>query len=110
MSLETSLATVRRFQSETEAIREVPEPLAVRMTIFVLAAFLVVGLFLTLVTKLDRVVTSQGGKIVPVGQDSLDWKRIFSTAKAAGVKNYFVEMDLPLMKASVPYLRQLQVT
>ena len=24
-------------------------------------------------------------------------------------KNYFVEMDLPLMKASVPYLHQLQV-
>jgi hypothetical protein len=23
--------------------------------------------------------------------------------------NYFVEMDLPLMKASVPYLRHLQV-
>jgi len=26
-----------------------------------------------------------------------------------GVRNYFVEMDLPLMKASVPYLQQLQV-
>jgi len=49
-------------------------------------------------------------KITPVGQDTLDWRKIFTTAKAAGVKNYFVEMDLPLMKASVPYLRQLQVT
>ncbi len=29
--------------------------------------------------------------------------------KTGGIKNYFVEMDLPLMKASVPYLRQLQV-
>jgi len=48
-------------------------------------------------------------EIVPVGQDTLDWKRIFTAAKTAGVKNYFVEMDLPLMKASVPYLRQLQV-
>ncbi|HUD14770.1 MAG TPA: TIM barrel protein [Terracidiphilus sp.] len=48
-------------------------------------------------------------KIVPVGQDTLDWKRIFTAAKTGGVKNYFVEMDLPLMKASVPYLRQLQV-
>jgi sugar phosphate isomerase/epimerase len=48
-------------------------------------------------------------KIVPVGQDTLDWKKIFSAAKTAGIKNYFVEMDLPLMKASVPYLRQLQV-
>jgi hypothetical protein len=30
-------------------------------------------------------------------------------AKTGGIKNYFVEMNLPLMKASVPYLRSLQV-
>jgi len=48
-------------------------------------------------------------KIVPVGQDTLDWRRIFSAAKMGGIRNYFVEMDLPLMKASVPYLRHLQV-
>ncbi len=45
----------------------------------------------------------------PVGQDSLDWKKIFTAAKTGGIKNYFVEMDLELMKASVPYLRHLQV-
>lgn len=48
-------------------------------------------------------------KIVPVGQDTLDWKKIFSAAKTGGIQNYFVEMDLPLMQASVPYLRTLQV-
>ena len=48
-------------------------------------------------------------KIVAVGQDSLDWKKIFTAAKTSGIKNYFVEMDLPLMRASVPYLRSLQV-
>ena len=48
-------------------------------------------------------------KVAPVGQDSLDWKKIFSTAKTAGIKNYFVEMNLDFMKASVPYLRNLQV-
>lgn len=48
-------------------------------------------------------------KIVPVGRDSLDWKKIFTAAKTGGVKNYFVEMDLDLMKASVPALRALQV-
>jgi hypothetical protein len=47
--------------------------------------------------------------VMPVGQDSLDWKKIFSTAKTGGIKNYFVEMDLEKMKASVPYLRNLQV-
>jgi sugar phosphate isomerase/epimerase len=48
-------------------------------------------------------------KIVPVGQDSLDWKNIFSAAKVGGIKNYFVEMQLDMMKASVPYLRELEV-
>lgn len=48
-------------------------------------------------------------KIVPVGQGTLDWKKIFSAAKTGGVKNYFVEMNLDEMKASVPYLRNLQV-
>jgi len=48
-------------------------------------------------------------KITPVGQDSLDWKRIFTAAKTGGIKNYFVEMNLDMMKASVPYLRDLQV-
>jgi sugar phosphate isomerase/epimerase len=48
-------------------------------------------------------------KIMPVGQDALDWKRIFAAAKIGGIKNYFVEMDLEMMKASVPSLRKLQV-
>ena len=48
-------------------------------------------------------------KVVPVGQDSLDWNKIFTAAKNAGVKNYFVEMELGMMKASVPYLHNLQV-
>jgi sugar phosphate isomerase/epimerase len=48
-------------------------------------------------------------KETAVGQDSLDWKKIFTAAKTGGIKNYYVEMDLNLMKASVPYLRSLQV-
>ncbi len=48
-------------------------------------------------------------KIVPVGQGTLDWKKIFSAAKTGGVQNYFVEMDLPMMRASVPYLKKLDV-
>lgn len=47
-------------------------------------------------------------KIVPVGQGTLDWKKIFTAAKTGGIKNYFVEMNLGMMKASVPYLRDLQ--
>ena len=48
-------------------------------------------------------------KIVPVGQGSLDWKKIFSAAKTGGIKNYFVEMNLEMMKASVSYIRNLKV-
>jgi len=48
-------------------------------------------------------------KTMAVGQDSLDWKKIFTAAKTGGIKNYFVEMNLDLMKASVPYLQNLQI-
>jgi sugar phosphate isomerase/epimerase len=48
-------------------------------------------------------------QIVPVEQGTLDWKEIFTAAKTGGIKNYFVEMDLDKMRASVPYLRNLQV-
>ena len=48
-------------------------------------------------------------KIVAVGHDTLDWKKIFTAAKTGGVQNYFVEMDLEKMRASVPYLRALQL-
>ena len=48
-------------------------------------------------------------KQVAVGQGSIDWKKTFAAAKIGGIKNYFVEMNFDLMKASVPYLRRLQV-
>ena len=48
-------------------------------------------------------------KKVAVGPDNLDWKKILTAAKNGGVQNYFVEMNLELMKASVPYLQNLQV-
>lgn len=48
-------------------------------------------------------------QIVPIGQGTLDWKKIFTAAKTGGIKNYFVEMDLDKMRASVSYLRNLQV-
>jgi sugar phosphate isomerase/epimerase len=49
-------------------------------------------------------------KVAPVGQGSLDWKKIFTAAKTGGIQNYFVEMEpYSLMEASVPYLRSLQV-
>jgi len=48
-------------------------------------------------------------KEMTVGTGTLDWTKIFTAAKTGGIANYFVEMNLDLMKASVPFLRQLQV-
>lgn len=45
----------------------------------------------------------------PIGQGSVDWKALFTAAKKAGVKNYFVEMNLDAMKASYPFLHALKV-
>src|SRR5688500_18801282 len=64
---QVSLATVRQFQSETDAIREAAEPLVARATLFVLLAFVIsIGAILCL-TRVDRVITSANGSIVPVG-------------------------------------------
>jgi sugar phosphate isomerase/epimerase len=48
-------------------------------------------------------------KTVAAGQGDLDWNKIFSAAKAGGLRNYFVELNFDEMKASVPYLRGLHV-
>jgi sugar phosphate isomerase/epimerase len=48
-------------------------------------------------------------KAVPVGKGEVDWKKLFAAAKAGGVKNYFVEMNMDALKASYPYLRDLKV-
>ncbi len=44
----------------------------------------------------------------PVGQGSVDWKELFATAKAGGVKNYFVEQDMDALKAGYPFLHELK--
>jgi sugar phosphate isomerase/epimerase len=48
-------------------------------------------------------------KQVAVGQGSIDMKKLFKAAKTGGIRNYFLEMPLDLMKPSVPYLKALKV-
>nr|WP_166474151.1 HlyD family type I secretion periplasmic adaptor subunit [Bradyrhizobium symbiodeficiens]QIO98803.1 HlyD family type I secretion periplasmic adaptor subunit [Bradyrhizobium symbiodeficiens] len=67
-SQQASLTTVRQFQSETDAIREAAEPLVARATLLVLTAFVVAIVAIMCLTRIDRVVSSVGGKIVPVDQ------------------------------------------
>jgi sugar phosphate isomerase/epimerase len=46
-------------------------------------------------------------KAVPVGSGVVDWKKLFAAAKTAGVKNYFVEMNMDAMQPSYQYLHKL---
>ena len=50
-----------------------------------------------------------GSAGVAVGNDSLDWAKIFTAAKIGGVKNYFVEQNWDLTVKSVAYLKTLNV-
>ena len=49
------------------------------------------------------------GMQTSVGKGSIDWVKTFQAAKAAGVKNYFVEQNMDLTKESVAYLKKLEV-
>jgi hemolysin D len=58
------LTVVRQFQSETDALRETPEPRFARVTVWALSGLIVVSLAVMALTRMDRVVTAQG-KVVP---------------------------------------------
>jgi len=45
---------------------------------------------------------------VAVGKGTIDWVKTFQAAKKAGVKNYFVEQNWDLTKASVAFLKTLK--
>ena len=49
-------------------------------------------------------------RMVPIGKGQIDWPKLFAAAKKAGVKNYYVEMNLEDMKASVPYLQGMKTS
>ena len=49
------------------------------------------------------------GVQVPVGKGSIDWVKTFTAAKVGGVKNYFVEQNMELTKASVAALKAMKV-
>ena len=50
-----------------------------------------------------------GGVQVAIGTGSIDWVKTFTTAKAGGVKNYFVEQNMELTRASVAALKAMTV-
>jgi sugar phosphate isomerase/epimerase len=50
---------------------------------------------------------SANKEVMPLGKGIVDWKEFFAAAKTGGVKNYFVEIELPLMKESAEYLKSV---
>jgi sugar phosphate isomerase/epimerase len=50
-----------------------------------------------------------GGAGLAVGEDKVDWPKVFEAAKIGGVKNYFVEQNWDLTVKSVAYLKMLNV-
>lgn len=55
---------IARLQSETDEVRQAPEPLSLRITTMVTATMVLMVIGFAAVARVDRVVTS-GGKIVP---------------------------------------------
>ena len=56
---------IKRFQSEVDEIREAPEPLGLRVTTWVTAGVMISCIAFAAVARVDRVVTSDRGNIVP---------------------------------------------
>jgi sugar phosphate isomerase/epimerase len=70
------------------------------------------GRFISLhVQDVDLNATGPRGRGVQtsVGKGSIDWAKTFKAAKAGGVKNYFVEQNMELTKASVAALKAMNV-
>jgi hemolysin D len=64
----TAIDIIRQFQSETDEIREAPEPRWARVTVLTLTGFIVTSIAIMFLTRLDRVVTSTYGKVVSADQ------------------------------------------
>ena len=58
------LAVVKQFQSEADAIREAPEPVRARLTLWALSGLIVHFVVVAFLVPMDRVVTSTYGQIM----------------------------------------------
>jgi sugar phosphate isomerase/epimerase len=54
---------------------------------------------------------AQGGNAgLAVGEDTVDWVKVFQAAKTGGLQNFFVEQSFELTAKSVAFLKTLNVT
>ena len=61
-----TLTTIRQFQSDVDDIRNTPVPRSATITLATMTAFLLLVALLLCFARVDRVVASRSGKIVPV--------------------------------------------
>jgi HlyD family secretion protein len=59
-----ALSLVRQYESESAALGEMSVPRWARVTVLTLAGFFVACIVIASLTRIDRVISSQGGKIV----------------------------------------------
>ncbi len=63
-----TVGLIRQFESEVNAVADAPVPAWARVTVLTLAGMFACIVVVMVVTQLDRVVTSEGGKIVSTRQ------------------------------------------
>jgi sugar phosphate isomerase/epimerase len=56
----------------------------------------------------DVDLSATPGVQVPIGKGSIDWVKTFATARAGGVKNYFVEQTMELTRESIAALKAMK--
>lgn len=49
--------------------------------------------------------SGKGEEMVALGKGVVDWKEFFAAAKTGGVKNFYVEMEMPYLKESAQFLK-----
>ena len=109
-----TLRTIQQWQSETDAIRHAPEPIGARLTIWTLAAMIVVLIGITPFIKIDRVVSSTAGKIISTQALSTFQALDPSIIKSVDVKEgqqvdkgqLLATLDATFAQADVGQLRQ----
>jgi hypothetical protein len=56
-----------------------------------------------------RLVAEVPRRPLAVGEDTVDWVKVFQAAKIGGLKNYFVEQGWDVTVRSVAFLKTLSV-
>ena len=87
---------LRQLQSETDAIREAPIPQTPRIAVKLLAGMLLCGVAITCVVPVDRVVTSESGKIV-----STEAVNVFQALDPSIIKSIDVKEGQSVAKGQV---------